>query len=61
MATARRDHDWSIASAQMATLANVNRPKGRAPFSPRDFNPYAKKRSQGGIEKAIFDLVGKHA
>ena len=41
MTKGRQMHEWDIASAQMALLANINRDaKKRArPYSPADFHP----------------------
>lgn len=59
MATARKEHDWSVASSHMAVLANIHRAKNTAPIHPNRFNPYAPRtRPTGGIQKALFDIVG---
>jgi len=45
MADARRREAWSHTSAVMAWVGNVMRdPKKTRPFSPDDFNPFAKRR-----------------
>lgn len=57
MATARKEHDWSIAASHMAVIANIHRGRNTAPIHPNRFNPFAPKQA-GGIEKALFDIVG---
>lgn len=46
MAEAASRSRWQIASAQMALLANVNRTSKQRPFTPDDFNPYARPHKQ---------------
>lgn len=48
MASGRREHDWSIASSQMALAAEINRDRRRRgrPFRPDEFNPLVASRSQ---------------
>ena len=38
----RLEHDWSVASHIMATVANIFRSSGRA-MQPKDFNPLMQK------------------
>lgn len=48
MAEGRKQHDWSIASSQMALLAEVNRnPKKRSrSFRPAEFNPMIQEKTK---------------
>ena len=48
MAEARREHDWSIASSQMAMLAEIHRDRKRRsrPFSPAEFNPLTRRTAK---------------
>jgi len=48
MADSKRKHDWSIASSQMALLAEVNRnhKKRLRPYKPIDFNPLMTPQSR---------------
>ena len=48
MADAGRNHDWSIASSQMALLAEVHRnhKKRRRPYKPAEFNPLIAPQSR---------------
>jgi len=44
MSEGRQRHDWSIASAVMAVLANIHRdPKRSRPLKPADFDPFAQR------------------
>ncbi len=45
MFEARADHEWSIASHQMALAANIARSPGRKAFKPSDFMPRRKKKT----------------
>lgn len=58
MAEGRMDHDWGIASSQMALLAELNRDRKRrtSAFKPDDFNPRAKRSRGGDIECDITIL-----
>jgi hypothetical protein len=43
MSEGRQRHDWSIASAVMAVLANIHRdPKRSRPLKPADFDPFVQ-------------------
>ena len=48
MADSKRKHDWSIASSQMALLAEVNRnhKKRFRPYKPAEFNPLMTTQSR---------------
>ena len=48
MADASRSHDWSIASSQMALLAEVHRnhKKRHRPYKPAEFNPLIAPQSR---------------
>ncbi len=58
MAEGRMRHDWNIAAASMALLANINRdPKKSQAFGPLDFHPMAERKdAKVGIEvlKSVF-------
>ncbi len=44
MLDGRQRHDWSIASAVMALVANIHRdPKRSRRLNPSDFDPFAKR------------------
>ncbi len=57
MAEAKRQHDWNVASAIMALMAEMNRDrkKRRKPFKPDDFNPYAQTHPV--VAKATVEQV----
>lgn len=45
MLDGKQRHDWSIASAVMAIVANINRdPKRSRRLNPSDFDPFAKRQ-----------------
>ncbi len=45
MLDGKQRHDWSIASAVMALVANINRdPKRSRRLNPSDFDPFAKRQ-----------------
>ena len=45
MLDGKQRHDWSIASALMALVANINRdPKRSRRLNPSDFDPFAKRQ-----------------
>ena len=45
MLDGRQRNDWSIASAVMALVANINRdPKRSRRLNPSDFDPFAKRQ-----------------
>jgi hypothetical protein len=45
MLDGRQRHDWSIASAVMALVANIHRdPKRSRRLNPSDFDPFAKRQ-----------------
>ena len=45
MLDGRQRHDWSIVSAVMALMANINRdPKRSRRLNPSDFDPFAKRQ-----------------
>lgn len=48
MADASRNHAWSIASSQMALLAEVHRnhKKRHRPYKPAEFNPLIASQSR---------------
>jgi hypothetical protein len=61
MAEAKRQHDWNVASAIMALMAEMNRDRRRRrkPFRPDDFNPYAEQKpivARGTVEQAAAML-----
>ncbi|MBX3404508.1 MAG: hypothetical protein KF699_13945 [Phycisphaeraceae bacterium] len=44
MLDGRQRHDWSIASAVMALIANIHRdPKRSRRLNPTDFDPFTKR------------------
>jgi hypothetical protein len=44
MLDGKQRHDWSIASAVMALMANIHRdPKRSRRITPSDFDPFAKR------------------
>jgi len=44
MLDGKQRHDWSIASAVMALVANINRdPKRSRRLNPSDFDPFVKR------------------
>ncbi len=53
-------HDWQIASASMALLANINRDpkKGRA-LRPEDFNPWESRMRK--VRKGNLPTAGVEA
>lgn len=64
MADGRSRLEWSIASCQMALMANCHRdPKRGRSFEPRDFDPYCRRTTMFHDSKAAFkamkDLWGK--
>lgn len=45
MLDGKQRHDWSIASAVMALVANIHRdPKRSRRLNPSDFDPFAKRQ-----------------
>jgi hypothetical protein len=54
MAQGRREHDWTIASSQMALLANCHRDPKKRGYTPDDFNPLRGRR--GGIPMTKHNL-----
>ena len=57
MTNAKRQHDWNVASAIMALMAEMNRDRKRhrKPYKPNDFNPYADSKpviAMGTVEQA---------
>ena len=62
-ADARQRADWARTSAQLALLANVNRdPKKQPkPFSPEDFNPYARPAGNESRNTDIVKLTPKQS
>jgi hypothetical protein len=61
MAEAKRQHDWDVASAVMALMAEMNRDrkKRRKPYKPNDFNPFADQKpviAKGTVEQAAAML-----
>jgi hypothetical protein len=55
----RQRHDWAIASAQMALLANCNRdPKRKpAPFKPADFDPMIERPEPPALNRENIRLL----
>lgn len=49
MAEARQASEWRRVAAMMALFANANRDPKRKPFSPDDFDPYARSSDGGAI------------
>jgi len=45
MAHGKNRADWAHTSHLIALLININRQKGKRVVQPREFNPYAQKRS----------------
>jgi hypothetical protein len=46
MAEGRQRHDWSVASALMALIANTQRdPRKGRPLRASDFDPFAARRA----------------
>ncbi len=47
MASAKREHDWALASSLMALSAELARDRRRRgrPFTPDEFNPLVARRS----------------
>ncbi|HOQ06142.1 MAG TPA: hypothetical protein PLX18_12700 [Anaerohalosphaeraceae bacterium] len=51
MSEGRFESQWAHTSSIMALIANVNRdPKKGRVFTPDDFNPYARKKTDRVIE-----------
>jgi hypothetical protein len=45
MLDGKQRHDWSIASAVMAVMANIHRdPKRSRRLNPSDFDPFAQRK-----------------
>ncbi len=57
MLDGKQRHDWSIASAVMALVANIHRdPKRSRRLNPSDFDPFAKR--QRPIKVGVSVLKG---
>lgn len=58
MAEGRQRHDWSIASAFMALVANTQRdPKRSRPIKPSDLDPFARPRRAAPTPKVGVSVL----
>lgn len=47
MAEARGREAWNHTAALLATIININRPKGKSAVKAEALNPYARRRQAG--------------
>jgi len=58
MLDGRQRHDWSIASAVMAVMANIHRdPKRSRRFSSSDFDPFCKRTRPVKVDVSVLKDV----
>jgi len=58
MLDGRHRHDWSIASAVMAVIANTHRDSKRTrPLKPSDFDPFARRARPVKVDVSVLKDV----
>jgi hypothetical protein len=61
MSEARERHEWALASAVMALIANIHRdPKRSRPLKPSDFDPFAQQRPVPKVPVTVLKDVFIH-